>query len=68
MRLRRYTHMACTTVESDDEVTDDLIAELRSKALKSVKHQTKVFKSVSGRVIVEVRVSEARDEEESTWV
>tara|TARA_R110000823_G_C15861179_1_gene493188 strand:- start:20 stop:226 length:207 start_codon:yes stop_codon:yes gene_type:complete len=68
VRLRRYTHMACTTVESDDEVTDDLIAELRNKALKTVKHHTKVFKSVSGRVIVQVRISEARDEEESTWV
>ena len=50
MRLRRYTHMACTTVDSDDEVTDDLIAELRNKAFKTVKHHTKVFKSVSGRV------------------
>ena len=64
--LRQCIHMASTTVDSDDEVTDDLIAELRNKALKTVKHQTKVFKSVSGRVIVQVKVSEARHEEEST--
>ena len=64
--LRQCIHMASTTVDSDDEVTDDLIAELRNKALKTVKHQTIVFKSVSGRVIVQVKVSEARHEEEST--
>ena len=64
--LRQCIHMASTTVDSDDEVTDDLIAELRNKALKTVKHQTKVFKSVSGRVFVQVKVSEARHEEEST--
>ena len=64
--LRQCIHMASTTVDSDDEGTDDRIAELRNNALKTVKHQTKVFKSVSGRVIVQVKVSEARHEEEST--
>jgi len=66
--LTQYIHMAAATVDSDGEVTDDLIAELRQKALKTVQHRTKVFKSASGRVIVQVKVSEARDEEEDAWV
>lgn len=63
--LCSYIHMAATTVESKSEITKELIVELRDKALSGIQHDTRVFESESGRVIVEVRIREARYDSET---